>query len=70
MGLQFGEHTDSRHNLIATKRGELHYMRLRHADDTGPEGFVQCKTPTTGIEIGRGSEGSTSSGGFNPIRRG
>ena len=41
MGLQFGEHTDSRHNLTATKRGgELHYMRLRHADDTGPEGFV------------------------------
>ena len=40
MGLQFDEHTDSRHNLIATKRGELHYMRLRHADDTGPEGFV------------------------------
>ena len=40
MGLQFGEHTDLRHNLTATKRGELHYMRLRHADHTGPEGFM------------------------------
>ena len=40
MGLQFGEHTDSYHNLTDTKRGELHYMRLRHADDTPPEGFM------------------------------
>ena len=35
MGLQFGEHTDSRHNLIATKRGELHYMRLRQVKSCG-----------------------------------
>lgn len=40
MGLQFGEHTDSRHNLIATKRGELHYMMLRHAVDTPKKGFM------------------------------
>ena len=24
----------------ATKRGELHYMSIRHADDTPPAGFV------------------------------
>ncbi len=26
-------------------RGELHYMGVRHADDTPLEGFVSCKTP-------------------------
>ena len=26
--------------------GELHYMRLRHSDDTLLEGFVSCKSPT------------------------
>ena len=26
--------------LTATKRGELHYMRVRHADDTPPDGFM------------------------------
>ena len=40
MGLLFGEHTTSHRGLSATKRGELHYMRLRHSDDTRPEGFV------------------------------
>ena len=28
------------HGLAVTKRGELHYMRLRHAGDTQPEGFM------------------------------
>ena len=40
MGLLFGEHSDSHRGLSATKRGELHYVRLRHSDDTRPEGFV------------------------------
>ena len=46
MGLHFGEHTASSHGLTATKRGELHDMRLRHTDDTRPESFMSCKTPT------------------------
>ena len=40
MGLQFGEHTASRHGLTASKRGELHYTRVRHSGDTLPEGFM------------------------------
>ena len=40
MGLQFGEHTASRRCLTTSKRGELHYMRVRHAGDTPPEGFM------------------------------
>ena len=47
MGLHFGEHsassrghTTSSHGFTATRRGELHYMRLRHAGDTSPEGFM------------------------------
>ena len=33
-GLHFGHHTTSNRDLTVTKRGELHDMRLRHADDT------------------------------------
>ena len=33
-GLHFGHHTASHRGLTVTKRGELHYMRLRHAGDT------------------------------------
>ena len=40
MGLQFGEHAAPRRGLTATKRGELHYMRLRHAVDTPKKGFM------------------------------
>jgi len=40
MGLHCGGHTTSRHGHTATKRGELHYMRVRHADDTPTEGFM------------------------------
>ena len=40
MGLQFGGRTTSRRGLTATKRGELHYMRLRHAVDTPKKGFM------------------------------
>ena len=41
MGLQFGERTASRRGLTTANRGgELHYMRVRHADDTPPEGFM------------------------------
>ena len=47
MGLQFGEHTASNRDPTASKRGESHYMRLRRAYDTRPEGFVSCKTPTS-----------------------
>ena len=39
MGLQFGGRTTSRRGLTTTKRGELHYMRLRHVDDTPPVSF-------------------------------
>ena len=39
-GLHFGHHTTSNRDLTVTKRGELHDMRLRHADDTPPEGFM------------------------------
>ena len=45
MGLHFRDHTASSGDLSTTKRGELHDMRLRHADDTPPEGFMSCKTP-------------------------
>ena len=40
MGLQFGERTASRRGLTTANRGELHYMRVRHADGTPPEGFM------------------------------
>ena len=40
MGLHFGEHTDPRRSLTTTKRGKLHYMRLRHAVDTPKKGFM------------------------------
>ena len=39
MGLHFGEHTDPRRGLTTTKRGELHYMRLRYVDDTPTASF-------------------------------
>ena len=37
----------SNHDPTATKRGELHYMKVRHASDTPAAGFMECKTPTT-----------------------
>ena len=40
MGLHFGGPTTSNRGLAVTKRGELHYMRLRHADDTPQKGFM------------------------------
>ena len=40
MGLHFGGHTTSNGGRAATKRGELHYTRVRHAGDTPPAGFV------------------------------
>ena len=40
MGLQFSGRTTSRRGLTTTKRGELHYMRLRHAVDTPKKGFM------------------------------
>ena len=40
MGLHFRDNTTANRDLAATKRGELHDMRLRHADDTPPEGFM------------------------------
>ena len=40
MGLQFGGRTTSRRGLTTTKRGELHYTRLRHAVDTPKKGFM------------------------------
>ena len=40
MGLQFGGRTTSRRGLTTTKRGELHYMRLRHVVDTPKKGFM------------------------------
>ena len=39
MGLQFDEHTTSSRGPTVTTRGDLHYMRVRHAGDTPPEGF-------------------------------
>ena len=57
-GLHCGHHTSQHHARSATKRGELHDMRLRHAGDTPPEGFVWCKTPTAaGME---GAGGTTA----------
>ena len=40
MGLQFGGRTTSRRGLTTTKRGELHYTRLRHVDYTPKKGFM------------------------------
>ena len=41
IGLQFDDYIASSHGLTASKRGgELHYTRVRHADDTPPEGFM------------------------------
>ena len=40
MGLQFDEHTTSSRGPTVTTRGDLHYMRVRHAGDTRPEGFM------------------------------
>ena len=39
-GLQFDDYTASSRGFSATKRGELHYMRVRHADDARPESFM------------------------------
>ena len=39
-GLQFDDYTASSRGLTAAKRGELHYMRVRHADDARPESFM------------------------------
>ena len=40
IGLQFDDYIASSHGLTASKRGELRYTRVRHADDTPPEGFM------------------------------
>ena len=32
--------------------GELHDMRIRHADDTQPEGFMSCKIPHHFLHVG------------------
>ena len=40
IGEQFDDYTASSRGLNASKRGELHYTRARHADDTPPEGFM------------------------------
>ena len=40
IGEQFDDYIASSHGLTASKRGELHYTRVRHADDTPPEGFM------------------------------
>ena len=39
-GLHCGRRTAPRRGLTAANRGELHYMRLRHAGDTPLEGFM------------------------------
>ena len=68
-GLHFGEHTDPRRSLTTTKRGNdviRDPTRRRHADSQ----LLMLPNPTTDVEMSRGSEDSTSSGGFNPIRRG
>ena len=39
-GLHCGHHTPSNRDLTATKRGELHYMMLRHAVNTPKKGFM------------------------------
>ena len=39
-GLHFGHHTNQNHARTATKRGELHYMRLRHAGNKPSESFM------------------------------
>ena len=44
-GLHLGHHAASSRGFTAAKRGELHYMGVRHADDTRPEGFMSCKSP-------------------------
>ena len=36
ISLQFGDYTASSRVVAASKRGELHYTRVRHADDTPP----------------------------------
>ena len=35
-----GDRETYHHSLTTTQRGELHYMRVRHADDEPPEGFM------------------------------
>ena len=35
-----GDHKTCRHSLTTTQQGELHYMRVRHADDEPSEGFM------------------------------
>ena len=40
ISLQFDDCTASSRALTAFKRGELHYTRVRHADDTPTEGFM------------------------------
>ena len=45
MDLHFGRRTTSHRGLTATKRGELHYMRLRHADDTRQKASCSAKPP-------------------------
>ena len=39
-GLRFGHHTLVSHGLHTVDRGELHYMRVRYADDRPPHSFV------------------------------
>ena len=70
MGLQFGEHTDSYHNLTDTKRGELHYMRLRHAGDTLLEGFVSRKPSTVADVEGAGGTARPGRGAGRKWRAG
>ncbi len=53
-GLHCEHYTTSSPNLTATRLGELHDMRVRHAGDTLCDGFVSCKTPTTGGVEGAG----------------
>ena len=53
-GLHCEHYTTSSPDLTATRLGELHDMRVRHAGDTLCDGFVSCKTPTTGGVEGAG----------------
>ena len=53
-GLHCEHYTTSSPDLTATRLGELHDMRVRHAGSTPLGGFMECKTPTTGGVEGAG----------------
>ena len=53
-GLHCEHYTTSSPGLTATRLGELHDTRVRHAGGTPLGGFMSCKTPTTGGVEGAG----------------